>query len=65
MLGTAVTALDVEGVALMESMILAHRLAGGSVIFTTHHGMQLDCEMRSVQLKRGAKSDRSEQGAEA
>ena len=59
------TALDVEGVALMESMILAHRRAGGSVIFTTHHGMQLDCEMRSVQLKRGAKSDRSEQGAEA
>ncbi len=44
------TALDVDGVALMESMILEHREAGGSVIFTTHHGMQLDCEMRSVQL---------------
>lgn len=44
------TALDVQGVALMESMILEHRQAGGSVIFTTHHGMQLDCEMRSVQL---------------
>lgn len=46
------TALDVQGVALMESMILEHREAGGSVIFTTHHGMQLDCEMRSVQLGR-------------
>jgi len=46
------TALDVEGVRLMESMILEHRQAGGSVIFTTHHGMQLDCEMRSVQLAR-------------
>lgn len=46
------TALDVQGVALMESMILQHREAGGSVVFTTHHGMQLDCEMSSVQLGR-------------
>jgi len=44
------TALDVQGVALMESMILEHKAGGGSVIFTTHHGMQLDCEMRSVLL---------------
>jgi heme exporter protein A len=44
------TALDVEGVALMESMIVDHQKTGGSVIFTTHHGMQLDCEMRSVRL---------------
>lgn len=46
------TALDVQGVDLMESMILGHRQAGGSVIFTTHHGMQLDCDMRSVHLGR-------------
>lgn len=46
------TALDVQGVALMESMILDHKRAGGSVVFTTHHGMQLDCEMSSVQLGR-------------
>ena len=44
------TALDVQGVTLMESMIVEHRAAGGSVIFTTHHGMQLDCEMSSVRL---------------
>ena len=44
------TALDVQGVALMESMIIEHRNSGGSVVFTTHHGMQLDCEMSSVQL---------------
>lgn len=44
------TALDVRGVELMERMILEHRAAGGSVIFTTHHGMQLACEMRSVHL---------------
>ncbi len=44
------TALDVQGVALMESMIIEHREAGGSVIFTTHHGMKLDCNMSSVQL---------------
>jgi len=48
------TALDVEGVALMESMIIDHKAAGGSVIFTTHHGMQLDCEMRSIKLGRAS-----------
>ena len=46
------TALDVQGVQLMESMILEHKQAGGSVIFTTHHGMQLDCEMRTLELGR-------------
>ena len=44
------TALDVKGVDLVESMILEHRQNGGSVIFTTHHGMQLPCEMKSVDL---------------
>jgi heme exporter protein A len=44
------TALDVQGVELMETMILEHREQGGSVIFTTHHGMKLPCEMRSVYL---------------
>lgn len=44
------TALDVQGVDLMEQMILEHRAGGGSVIFTTHHGMQLPCEMMSVHL---------------
>ena len=44
------TALDVQGVELMETMILEHRAQGGSVIFTTHHGMKLPCEMRSVTL---------------
>ncbi len=46
------TALDVKGVDLMESMILEHRDGGGSVIFTTHHGMQLPCEMTRVDLAR-------------
>ena len=54
------TALDVQGVALMESMILDHKNAGGSVVFTTHHGMQLDCEMSSVQLGRKARSPLAE-----
>jgi heme exporter protein A len=52
------TALDVQGVALMESMIVEHRRSGGSVIFTTHHGMQLDCEMRSVRLSDYAQAAR-------
>ncbi|HHO59567.1 MAG TPA: ATP-binding cassette domain-containing protein [Thiotrichales bacterium] len=46
------TALDVQGVDLMETMILEHRAGGGSVIFTTHHGMALDGNMRSVTLGR-------------
>jgi heme exporter protein A len=44
------TALDVKGVDLVEAMILEHRENGGSVIFTTHHGMQLPCEMKRVDL---------------
>lgn len=44
------TALDVQGVALVESMLMEHREAGGGAIFTTHHGMQLPCEMSSVTL---------------
>ena len=44
------TALDVTGVALVEAMIIEHQMQGGSVIFTTHHGMKLPCKMRSVQL---------------
>ena len=30
------TALDIEGVALMEAMIIEHQVQGGSVVFTTH-----------------------------
>jgi len=44
------TALDVRGVELVESMILEHRDDGGSVIFTTHHGMRLPCKMKRVDL---------------
>jgi len=44
------TALDVRGVDLVESMILEHRDNAGSVVFTTHHGMRLPCEMKSVDL---------------
>lgn len=46
------TALDIQGVELVESMIVEHRESGGSVIFTTHHGMQLPCEMKSVNLDK-------------
>lgn len=44
------TALDVQGVELVESMIVDHRENGGSIIFTTHHGMQLPCKMQTVDL---------------
>lgn len=58
------TALDVEGVALMESMILEHQQSGGSVIFTTHHGMQLECNMRSVKLGRDIETSTDKQVVE-
>ena len=48
------TALDVDGVALMESMIMKHQAEGGSVVFTTHHGMQMPCEMSSVRLGKAS-----------
>lgn len=48
------TALDVQGVELMESMLLSHRAEGGSVIFTTHHGMELDGNLRSIMLGKSA-----------
>ena len=44
------TALDAQGVELVESMINEHRGNGGSVIFTTHHGMQMTSDMRSIHL---------------
>ena len=31
------TALDIDGVALLESLIDSHAKAGGSVLVTTHH----------------------------
>ena len=48
------TALDVDGVTLMETMIIEHQQQGGSVVFTTHHGMKMPCEMRSVQLGKAS-----------
>lgn len=48
------TALDVDGVSLMESMIVEHQKNGGSVVFTTHHGMDLPCQMSSVTLGRSS-----------
>lgn len=48
------TALDVNGVDLMESMIVDHQQQGGSVVFTTHHGMALPCDMSSVHLGRSS-----------
>ena len=48
------TALDVDGVKLVESMIVEHQKQGGSVVFTTHHGMELPCEMSFVKLGKAA-----------
>jgi heme exporter protein A len=44
------TALDRRGVAALEKQIAAKASAGGSVLLTTHHHLQLDCELKRIDL---------------
>lgn len=43
------TAIDVDGVALLESLIADHARAGGLVILTSHHQLQID-DIRRLDL---------------
>lgn len=36
------TTLDVKGVALLEELLVSHAAAGGSVLVTTHHPLQIE-----------------------
>lgn len=44
------TALDRIGVAGLEARIAAFARSGGTVLLTTHHQLQLDCEFRVLNL---------------
>jgi heme exporter protein A len=48
------TAIDLEGVSQVESLVAAHAAAGGVVLLTTHHRLSLDCRFRQVALESGA-----------
>jgi heme exporter protein A len=50
------TALDRAGVAELESRIAAFAALGGAVILTTHHALQLPCELRVIDLDMLAES---------
>ena len=45
------TALDVDGIALLEQKILAHLANGGSVIMTSHQALQLDYPVKELTLE--------------
>lgn len=44
------TALDKQGVQELEALLSAHAQAGGSIILTTHHSLQMDYPIRVIDL---------------
>ncbi len=44
------TTLDVRGVKALESLLAAHVGRGGSVLLTTHHPLEVPCELRRLNL---------------
>ena len=44
------TALDKKGVAEFESFLAAHVKLGGAVILTTHHPLQMSCDITVINL---------------
>lgn len=44
------TAIDIEGVAALEQLLLAHAERGGSVVMTTHHRFSDPSRLRRIQL---------------
>ena len=45
------TAIDVDGVALFESLITGFAAEGGAVLITTHHQLALECDIRVLDLQ--------------
>jgi len=46
------TAIDRQGVAAKEQLLLAHAERGGSVILTTHHELGIEGPVRKINLDR-------------
>lgn len=48
------TALDHKGVSHLENLLGEFVMAGGALILTTHHALQLDCPVQVVDLDAAA-----------
>jgi len=46
------TAIDVAGVAALQTLLAAHVNAGGAVVMTSHQALQVNCEVQSLRLDR-------------
>ncbi|WP_299236866.1 cytochrome c biogenesis heme-transporting ATPase CcmA [uncultured Halomonas sp.] len=47
------TAIDREGVAALETRLVAHARSGGCVLVTTHHELKASQQLRHIRLGRG------------
>ena len=47
------TAIDKAGIDELQSLLAAHVGSGGAVVITSHQTLQVDCEVRSLNLKGG------------
>lgn len=44
------TTLDVYGVSMLEKLLADHTRQGGAVLVTTHHALQVDCDLWELNL---------------
>ncbi len=47
------TAIDSEGVASLEALLVAHATSGGAVVLTSHQALSLDYPVRTLSLREG------------
>jgi heme exporter protein A len=47
------TAIDKAGIDELQSLLASHVGSGGAVVITSHQTLQVDCEVRSLNLKGG------------
>jgi len=55
------TTLDVKGVKVLESLLAEHVSAGGAVLVTTHHRLDVPCELRVLDLDQHRAAARNRQ----
>lgn len=48
------TAIDREGVASLEALLASHVNGGGAVVLTSHQALQVDCDIRRLDLGPGS-----------
>jgi heme exporter protein A len=53
------TTLDVKGVKVLESLLADHVNAGGAVLVTTHHHLEVRCALRFLDLDQNRAETRS------